>query len=138
MTGFSIKSSRWDDWLKHPNFDVSYKAILNQFRENPHLSTAVKNTIDRFWMRQGSYQDKSYAQYAPCSTNYMLEELAVFNCMFPEKAVDIYAGQWCSECVDAIRNSVVSEKILEPYLNCYYSEVDMSRNNGYKQSQSAA
>jgi tRNA-dependent cyclodipeptide synthase len=134
---FGIKVSRWDKWLNHENFQESYQSILMQFHTNARLKTAVKNTIDRFWMRQGHYQNKPYELYAPCGTNYMLEELAVFNCMFPDKAADIYAGQWCGECVEAIRESILDE-MLRPYLDCYYVEVDMSRNNGYLSDKTAA
>lgn len=138
LRSFDIKISRWDDWLSHHNFNKSYRAVLGQFDVNSQLKTAVKNTIDRYWMRQGHYQEKSYELYIPCGTNYMLEELAVFNCMFPDKAAEIYAGQWCSECVEAIQTSNDMDEVLRPYFDCYYVEIDMSRNNGYQYDKSVA
>ena len=138
LSSFGIKVSRWDEWLNHHNFQKSYEAILKQFDINKHLKTEIKNTIDRFWMRQGHYQNKPYELYASCGTNYMLEELAVFNCMFPDKAAEIYAGQWCGNCVAAIRQYHNLDAILQSYLDCYYVEVDMSRNNGYVSDKSAA
>lgn len=133
IRSFDISVTRWDEWLSHKDFKKSYEAIINQHSQNEKLQLAIKNTVDRFWMRQTQYQEKSYADYAPCATNYMLEELAVFNCMFPEKAAEIYAGQWCGDCVDAIRNSIIPNNTLLPYHDSYYVEVDMSRNKAFQE-----
>jgi tRNA-dependent cyclodipeptide synthase len=138
LKSFNINVSRWDDWLEHKDYKQSYESVVNQHNQGQGLQQAIKNTIDRFWMRQQAYNKKSYNDYAPCGTNYMLEELAVFNCMFPEKAVEVYAGQWCGECVDAIIDSKLEDDTLSPYHYGYYIEVDMSRNKGYMPSDIAA
>ena len=66
---------RWEDW-KGPNFIRQHKAVLDLYSHNQRFRDAIADGVKN-----------------KLSKNYLLEEVAVFSCMYQtHDAVDIYPG----------------------------------------------
>ncbi|MES9948970.1 MAG: hypothetical protein ABW118_08430 [Candidatus Thiodiazotropha sp.] len=87
----------WDDLLVHP----AYKAATNEIANAVKMTAVwdeIENTARQFARRNGS----SIA----ASTDFLLEELAVFSVIFQHPAIDVYAGSWISNIFDVLQEKV--------------------------------
>lgn len=87
----------WDDLLAHPAYKAATNEIANAVKKTA-IREEIENTARRFTQRNGSS--------VTASTDFLLEELAVFSVLFQHPAIDVYAGSWISNIFEALQEKV--------------------------------
>lgn len=94
----SAEISRWSEWLKHPLFYERRMLFSTLYKNNRLFRGAIDDNIDVFWSRRSRqnsnlYHHSRYEQFVELSSQYLIEEMAVFSLMGQKlEAVDIYPG----------------------------------------------
>jgi len=96
--------TRWDDWLSHKNFKSTFEILMALYETNPEVQQAIQEKAAEFTRRHGGDPFNLLAvNFFQASVDYILEEVAVFACMFCDNhAVDVYPGSWFKEIFDVL------------------------------------
>lgn len=87
---------RWEDWKASAAYSDDIRIIKDLYETNQGFRGAVEENVQIYWERK--YKGKPvlshfYEKFVSCSTQYILEETAIFASMYEkEKAADIYPG----------------------------------------------
>lgn len=82
---YDFKVTCWDELLKHPSFSMRRGAIDRQYKKNPAFRSLVDAAAEKYG-----------------NADFLLEEIAVFSFLFKDPAVDVYAGSWITDILNAI------------------------------------
>jgi tRNA-dependent cyclodipeptide synthase len=123
----NINIVRWDQCLSMPIVNTHIKKLKNACSNYPEFRNNVNNVVNGFWSRK--YNDNGiYELFATNGINYLIEELSVFGVLFKDSAIDVYAGEWVSGCIESVNNI----GIIESYNNAHYLEIDLVRNKAFQ------
>lgn len=128
----NIQIHNWDSLVTEAQVNYNILTLRSAYIENPSFKTAVNRVVQSFWARKKNNKG-AYELFSTHGVNYVLEELAVFGFLFSEEAIDIYAGEWISECIEIISQ----DNILPSYTQAAYLEVDLVKNKGFISQQAA-
>ncbi len=128
----NINIIRWDEYLNNTSFNKNFSATNNAYNTDCQLNQAVNEVVKNFWSRKKN-NFGAYEIFAKQGVQYLLEELTVFGYMFDNKAIDVYAGQWISGCIEALQNI----DVIDSYNKAHYAEVDLVRNKAFKELKAA-
>jgi tRNA-dependent cyclodipeptide synthase len=123
----NIQIVRWSDLISLSCLNDYLEILTTTFLNNPELKNSVNGVVNGFWSRKYN-SDGVYELFAKNGVNYLLEELAVFGILFEDKAIDVYAGQWVSGCIECITDL----QIINSYENAHYLEIDLVRNKAFQ------
>ncbi|MCF6254664.1 MAG: tRNA-dependent cyclodipeptide synthase, partial [Thiomicrorhabdus sp.] len=102
LPNFEIR--RWEEWRTNPDYHGKISEITELHRKDRSFREEIDNEVLTFWQRRqkrtGLADEYRFADFQKNSTNYLLEECAVFSLMFKHDcAVDIYPGSTLLPCV---------------------------------------
>lgn len=93
----NVEIIRWNKW----NRDY-LPTMQSRYIHNPAFKKVIDDEVIHFWNRQkerNGYNDEQFEAFAEHSTQYLIEECAVFAKMFErDKAADIYPGSSLIPC----------------------------------------
>jgi tRNA-dependent cyclodipeptide synthase len=129
--------TRWDDWLKHKDFDAAHREICRLYNTSSVFADSIITEAERFCRH---YQDKSSSvrqRYFDASITYILEEIAAFAIMFKETpAVDIYPGLWFTNTFRIITEMKDIPPPLTGFSNAACLSIDFVRNKAVQLNDS--
>jgi len=93
----------WEEWRNHADYKHTLQQARTLYAMNAEFRQAVDRNVIEFWQRRAPGVDLTSAytfqHFKPYSTEYLLEETAVFSLMFEaQKAADIYPGTLLMPC----------------------------------------
>jgi tRNA-dependent cyclodipeptide synthase len=93
----NVEIIRWNKW------DQNYLPMMqSRYNDNPTFKRVIDGEVTHFWNRQKDrfgYADSQFEIFAQHSTQYLIEECAVFAKMFErDQAADIYPGSTLIPC----------------------------------------
>ncbi len=120
---------RWDEWKKIPGYAAHKQAIDGLYDSNPDFRKALDDNVREHWQRQlknNAAGADSFHSFARWSTQYLLEETAVFGIMYAQdRAADIYPGTLLAP-VDFLQEND-SAGTLSLYKNSHHTRIDFAR-----------
>ena len=100
----NVDIRRWEEWRSFPEYENELANIQLMYQSERGVKEAIDNDVLMFWQRRqkraGLQDQYRFAEFQKNSTNYLVEECAVFSMMFKKDyAVDIYPGSVLLPCV---------------------------------------
>lgn len=121
----NIKIVRWEDIKNNNEYDKAYQEIVEFYNTSDPFKQDVDYGIKEHWDRQDhSLNDKE--KYWKLSTQYALEELAVFSLFYAkEKGISAYPGTLTF--TRAMYNNKEQEKAPESFRYALYTSLNFER-----------
>lgn len=107
---------RWKDLKRHRNFAHYYNFIRHL--PCPHFKKALLDTAESYLARNYMHMN---CQTVGASSAFLVEELAVFACLFERSGLDMYGGSWFTDLFEALRPHIL------PYNSADYLQIDFTR-----------
>jgi hypothetical protein len=102
--------SRWDEWLKHRDFNNQSRFILELYNNDPNFKLAIRKTVDEFISRNPERILIDRQRAYQLSQAYLLEECAVMLILADEGfAYEIYPSER-NEAMDFIYQNVIAKE----------------------------
>lgn len=123
--------TRWDDWLRYPNFAAAHDQMKQCYLNDPTFARAVDSTVQLFLRNKDGLTDAQRAEYTALSHAYLIEELAVFAVMYTAAPmVDVRPGSPIKPVLDLLKSGAVCGAPS----GCGGQEnviIDFTRNKGF-------
>lgn len=120
----SFSLHHWEEWKALPDYAAQYARVLYLYDSDPAFRAAVDSNVADHWQRRKN-PGGDFTAFHYASTQYLLEETAVFSLMYRQRAADVYPG------TILIPAHYLKEKIVpglsEGFGQTHHTRIDFSR-----------
>jgi tRNA-dependent cyclodipeptide synthase len=132
LAGINAKTyaSRWEEWLKRPDFAAAHTAVLGYARTNPLFEEAIESDAHRLAERKVKRGEPVFdlERMIAGSRDYVTEELAVFALQSRElPAAEVYPGSNLASAHYLLGKPLPAE--IAPLSTRYFTRIDFARIN---------
>jgi tRNA-dependent cyclodipeptide synthase len=132
LAGINAKkyASRWDEWLKRPDFAAAHTAVLDYARANPLFEEAIETDAHGLAERKVKRGESVFdlERMIASSRDYVTEELAVFALQSRElPAAEVYPGSNLASAQYLLGKPLPTE--IAPLAARYFTRVDFAKIN---------
>ena len=86
--------TRWEDWKRHPDYLNTRWQVGRLYRDNERFRASMIDALTAKFKR-GGYDPDRFEEFKKLSTNYLLEESAVFAIAYNElRGISVYPGSF--------------------------------------------